>query len=255
MAVVEANGNIGRIVTETPAVDIEGLRFAYPDGRDALRGVDLRIDAGEKVALVGPNGAGKSTLLLHLNGLLQGTGGRVSILGRDAGVAKGRDLQEIRALVGLVFQDPDDQLFSPTVFDDVAFGPIYMGLARDQVERRVAEALVAVGLDGFGDRMPFHLSGGEKKRAALATVLSMRPEILALDEPSAGLDPRSRRGVIRVLTGLKQTLLVTTHDMELVREVFPRAVIMDDGVVVADGPTERIFGQPELMEKHGLEIT
>ncbi len=239
--------------TAGPAVDIRGLRFAYPDGREALRGVDLSIAPGEKVALVGPNGAGKSTLLLHLNGLLQGPEGRVNILGRDANSAKGRELQEIRALVGLVFQDPDDQLFSPTVFDDVAFGPIYMGLARDEVERRVVEALAAVGLDGFGGRMPFHLSGGEKKRAALATVLSMRPQVLALDEPSAGLDPRARRGIIRVLTGLEQTLLVTTHDMELVREVFPRTVIMDEGSVAADGPTEHIFGQRDLLEAHALE--
>ena len=246
-----------RPAAETPpsalAVDIQGLRFAYPDGREALRGVDLSIAPGEKVALLGPNGAGKSTLLLHLNGLLQATSGTVRILGRDVTASKGRELQEIRALVGLVFQDPDDQLFSPTVFDDVAFGPIYMGLPGDEVERRVSEALDAVGLEGFGGRMPFHLSGGEKKRAALATVLSMRPQILALDEPAAGLDPRARRGIIRVLQSLEQTLLVTTHDMDLAREVFPRTVIMDEGVVATDGPTDSIFSQRDLLEAHALE--
>ena len=158
------------------------------------------------------------------------------------------------ALVGVVFQDPDDQLFSPSVHDDVAFGPIYMGLPADEVEARVSEALSQVGLDGYDDRMPFHLSGGEKKRAAIASVLSMHPQILALDEPSAGLDPRARRGLIQLLDHLEQTIIVTTHDMHMVKDIFPRVVIMDGGKVVADAPTHDILSDEPLLEKHGLEL-
>ena len=243
---------------ETPraeplAIAIKDLRFSYPDGRKAVRGVDLRITSGEKVAIVGPNGAGKSTLLLHLNGLLQGEG-TISVLGREIRQGDGRVLQEVRALVGVVFEDPDDQLFSPTVYEDVAFGPIYMGLSDDEIASRVDEALTHVGLEGFGDRMPHHLSGGEKKRAAIATVLSMRPEILALDEPSASLDPRSRRGLMRLLGELSRTVVVATHDMRMVREIFPRTVIMDQGVVVADGATQFILSDQALLEAHGLEL-
>ena len=236
------------------AVSVNHLEFAYPDGRPALRGVDLCIQPGEKVAILGPNGAGKSTLLLHLNGLLHAGSGDVTILGREVREGDKRGLQEIRALVGVVFQDPDDQLFSPSVYDDVAFGPIYMGLPSDDVEARVSEALSQVGLEDYGDRMPFHLSGGEKKRAAIATVLSMHPQVLALDEPSAGLDPRARRGLIHLLDGLEQTILVTTHDMHMVKDIFPRSVIMDGGKVVADAPTQKILADEALLEKHGLEM-
>ena len=176
------------------------------------------------------------------------------ILGRELKPGNGRSLQEVRALVGLVFQDADDQLFSPTVYEDVAFGPIYMGLKPDEVESLTHEALAQVGLQGFDGRMPHHLSGGEKKRAALATVLSMRPEILVLDEPSTGLDPRGRRELIKLLSQLKQTILVATHDMHMVKEIFPRAVILDGGVVVADGPTELILRDQALLEAHGLEL-
>lgn len=237
-----------------PAVSVNDLGFSYPDGRAALRGVELSIQPGEKVAILGPNGAGKSTLLLHLNGLLHAGGGSVSIMGREVQEGDKRGLQEIRALVGVVFQDPDDQLFSPSVYDDVAFGPIYMGLPDDEVRVRVNEALGQVGLEGYEDRMPFHLSGGEKKRAAIATVLSMRPQILALDEPSAGLDPRARRGLIQLLDGLEQTILVTTHDMHMVKDIFPRSVIMDSGKVVADAPTLEILADEALLERHGLEL-
>ena len=239
---------------QNPAIAVDSLEFSYPDGRPALRGVELHIQPGEKVAILGPNGAGKSTLLLHLNGLLHGRNGAVSILGREVHEGDKRGLQEIRALVGVVFQDPDDQLFSPSVRDDVAFGPIYMGLPADEVDARVSEALSQVGMDGYEDRMPFHLSGGEKKRAAIASVLSMRPAILALDEPSAGLDPRARRGLIRLLDRLEQTILVTTHDMHMVKDIFPRAVIMDGGKVVADAPTQEILADEVLLEKHGLEL-
>ena len=246
--------NGGDIDTDAAAIDVRSLEFAYPDGRVALRGVNMRIERGEKVAILGPNGAGKSTLLLHLNGLLHGGGGEVRIMGRQAREDDKRALQEVRALVGVVFQDPDDQLFSPSVYEDVAFGPIYMGLPPDEVERRVKEALAQVGLDDYGDRMPFHLSGGEKKRAAIATVLSMRPAALALDEPSAGLDPRARRGLIRLLDGLDQTIVATTHDLHMVREIFPRSIVMDGGQVVADAATRDILADAALLDKHGLEM-
>ncbi len=239
--------------TQTRAIAVHNLEFSYPDGRPALRGVDLSIEDGEKIAILGPNGAGKSTLLLHLNGLLHGSGS-VAVLGREVREGDKQGLQEIRALVGVVFQDPDDQLFSPSVYDDVAFGPVYMGLPDEEIQARVSEALTQVGLEGYEDRMPFHLSGGEKKRAAIATVLSMRPRILALDEPSAGLDPRARRGLIHLLDALDQTILVTTHDMHMVKEIFPRSIIMDGGKVVADAPTHQILADQPLLEAHGLEL-
>lgn len=243
----------GGIDADEAAIEVRALEFAYPDGRAALRGVNMRIERGEKVAILGPNGAGKSTLLLHLNGLLHGAGD-VRIMGRHVREDDKRALQEVRALVGVVFQDPDDQLFSPSVYEDVAFGPIYMGLTQDEVDRRVKEALAQVGLDDYGDRMPFHLSGGEKKRAAIATVLSMRPAALALDEPSAGLDPRARRGLIRLLDGLDQTIVATTHDLHMVREIFPRSIVMDGGQVVADAATRDILANAALLDKHGLEM-
>jgi cobalt/nickel transport system ATP-binding protein len=230
--------------------DLEHLHFRYPDGFEALRGVDLHIDSGEKVALVGPNGAGKSTLMLQLNGTLRPEHGSVLV----AGMAVNKDtIRRVRAEVGLVFQDPDDQLFSPTVFDDVAFGPLHMGLPADEVHRRVERALAAVGMAAFAHRVPHRMSLGQRKRVALATVLSMDPSILVFDEPSAGLDPRGRRELIGLLRSLDQTLLVSTHDMRLVAEVFPRTVVMDDGLVVADGPTGGILTDAKLLEAHGLE--
>jgi cobalt/nickel transport system ATP-binding protein len=225
-----------------------GFTYSYPDGRLALRDVGLSVRQGEKVALVGPNGAGKSTLLLHLNGLLRGEG-TVSIMGRDV---MEPHLDRIRAQVGLVFQDPDDQLFSPTVFEDVAFGPLYAGLPEEEIQRRVAWALAQVGLEEYGERISHHLSLGEKKRAAIATVLSMLPQVLALDEPTSGLDPRTRRRLVGLLRELPQTMLVATHDMRLVAEVFPRTVILDGGWVVADGPTEELLADEQLLEAHGL---
>ena len=240
------------MIAET-ALEVRDLRFAYPDGREALRGVSFRLGAGEKVAILGPNGAGKSTLLLHLNGLLHGRG-EVAVMGERVVEDDKKVLARVRSLVGVVFQDPDDQLFSPTVYDDVAFGPVYMGLPQQEIDERVELALGQVGLEGYGTRMPFHLSGGEKKRAAIATVLSMRPSVLVLDEPSAGLDPRARRGLIGLLDRLEQTILITTHDMHMVKEVFPRSIIMDGGVVVADAPTAEILADQELLETHGLEL-
>jgi len=231
-------------------IKVEHLSFAYPDGHAALRDVSLTIAPCEKVALVGPNGAGKSTLMLHLNGILRSSSGTLRVCELDL---QPKNLGRVRAAVGMVFQDPDDQLFSPTVFDDVAFGPLYQGLAQAEVNARVNQALAAVGMSAYRERVSHHLSVGEKKRIAIATVLSMNPEILVLDEPTAGLDPRARRGFINLLRDLDQTMLVSTHDMRLVQELFPRTVVMDGGQIVADGPTELILNDPALLEAHGLE--
>jgi cobalt/nickel transport system ATP-binding protein len=230
-------------------IEIDSLSFAYPDGRSALRDVSLGVRPGEKVALVGPNGAGKSTLLLHLNGILRGEG-TVRVMGQEVGEPH---LARIRGQVGLVFQDPDDQLFSPTVFEDVAFGPLYAGLPEGEIRRRVAWALAQVELEGYAERVSHHLSLGEKKRAAIASVLSMQPDILALDEPTSGLDPRTRRRLIGLLHELPQTMLVATHDMQLVAQIFPRTVVLDGGWVVADGPTGELLADERLLEAHGLE--
>lgn len=232
-----------------PVVHIQDLCFSYPDGHTALRGVNLALEPGEKVALVGPNGAGKSTLMLHLNGILSGKGG-LTVAGLPLNQ---RNLPLVRAAVGLVFQNPDDQLFSPTVFEDVAFGPLHIGLPEAEVRRRVDEALQQVHMSAYKDRLSHHLSVGEKKRIAIATVLSMSPQLLVLDEPSAGLDPRARRALIHLLRELPITMLVSTHDLAMVNELFPRTVIMDDGLVVADGPTPEILSDEALLEAHGLE--
>ena len=232
------------------SVEIEGLSFSYPDGHTALRGVSLHIEPCEKVALVGPNGAGKSTLILHLNGILGGGEGVVRVAGFEV---KRENLGRVRASVGLVFQSPEDQLFSPTVFEDVAFGPIYQGLPAAEVRKRVEEALGAVHMLDYADRVSHHLSVGEKKRIAIATVLSMKPEILILDEPTAGLDPRARRSLIHLLDELEITMLVSTHDMLLVNELFPRVVVMDEGKIVSDGPTRVLLQDTALLEAHGLE--
>jgi cobalt transport protein ATP-binding subunit len=232
-----------------PTLAIEHLSFAYPDGQLALHDISLSIQAGEKVALVGPNGAGKSTLMLHLNGILGGRG-EVSVAGLKV---EKTHLAQVRAKVGLVFQNPDDQLFSPTVFEDVAFGPLHMGYPEGEVRARVDRALAQVGMHAFANRLSHHLSVGEKKRIAIATVLSMEPEILILDEPSAGLDPRARRQLIHLLRDLPITMLISTHDMWMVAELFPRMVVMDEGRIVADGPTETLMADRGLLEAHGLE--
>ncbi|MFC1997376.1 energy-coupling factor ABC transporter ATP-binding protein [Chloroflexota bacterium] len=230
-------------------VQVNDLNFAYPDGQVALQGVNLNLCEGEKVALVGPNGAGKSTLMLHLNGIL---GEKPDILISGLSLDS-KNLPIIRALVGLVFQNPDDQLFSPTVFDDVAFGPLHMGLPEDEVYQRVDQALASVGMEEFGERLSHHLSVGQKKRIAIATVLSMQPKILVLDEPSAGLDPRARRSLIQLLGELPITQLVSTHDLRMAQELFPRMVIMDEGEIVADGRTSELLADNNLLETHGLE--
>ncbi len=238
------------IQNTTPSLEIKDLHFYYPDGCEALHDISMRIDEGEKVALVGPNGAGKSTLMLHLNGILSGEG-NILISGI---VLNKNNLMLIRSKVGLVFQNPDDQLFSPTVFEDVAFGPLYMGYSDQEIRSRVTWALNQVGMQGYQDRLSHHLSVGEKKRIAIATVLSMSPSLLVLDEPSAGLDPRARRSLIRFLDELPITMIVSTHDMLMVRELFPRMIILDHGTIVADGSTKTLLADQMLLESHGLEM-
>lgn len=232
------------------SIEVENLTFSYPDGHQALDDVTLSIQPCEKVALVGPNGAGKSTLILHLNGILHGNG-RVCVAGMEV---EPKTLSRVRASVGLVFQQPDDQLFSPTVFDDVAFGPIYQGLPENEIKSRVGEALQVVGMSEYAGRVSHHLSVGEKKRIAIATVISMQPEVLVLDEPTAGLDPRARRSLINLLDELPLTMLVSTHDMLMVREIFPRMVVMDQGRIVADGDTKELLSDEQLLHRHGLEL-
>jgi cobalt transport protein ATP-binding subunit len=230
-------------------IDVKGLCYTYPDGTEALRGVDLYVAPGEKVALVGPNGSGKSTLLLHLNGILRGEG-EVCVCGHTV---DDESLGQLRASVGLVFQDPDDQLFMHSVYEDVAFGPMYMGLEKNEIGARVKDALQAVGMQAYSDRVSHHLSVGEKKRVAIASVLSMQPEILVLDEPTSGLDPRSRREFIRLLDDLEQTMLIATHDMRMVSELLPRTIVLDGGLVVSDSDTQELMSNNQLLESHGLE--
>jgi cobalt/nickel transport system ATP-binding protein len=230
-------------------IEVKDLYFSYPDGHPALHGVNMYISPGEKVALVGPNGAGKSTLMLHLNGILHDRG-EVFVCGKPV---EKETLGVVRASVGLVFQDPDDQLFSPTVFEDVAFGPLYMGMPEGEVRRSVDGALQAVDMGGFEGRVSHHLSNGEKKRVAIATVLAMDPEILVLDEPTSGLDPRSRRGLINLLRDLPQTMLVSTHDIRMVSELFERTIVIDGGEIVFDGLTMDLLSDATFLEEHGLE--
>lgn len=234
-----------------PILDVRGLAYAYPDGRQALFGVDLHVHAGERVALLGPNGAGKTTLVLHLNGILTAGAGTVAVSGMPV---EKPNLREIRRRVGIVFQDPDDQLFSATVRDDVAFGPANLGLRGAELEARVRDALEKVGMAEFADRAPHHLSFGQRRRVAVATVLAMEPEILVLDEPSSNLDPASRRELADILRSLEVTVLMVTHDLPYAYELCPRAVVLSDGVVVADGPTYEVLTDEALMRAHRLEL-
>ena len=227
-------------------IDAGGLRFRYPNGVLGLDGVDLRVTPGERVAVLGPNGAGKTTLMLHLNGLLRGEG-QLDV----AGIA---DPRELRAAVGLVFQDPDDQLFMPTVAEDVAFGPLNLGLARDDVRARVAAALAAVRMEHVLDRAPHQLSLGERRRVAVATVLAMQPRLLVLDEPSANLDPRARRELLEVLDAIDRTMLVVTHDLPFAARLCERAVILSGGRIVADGPCREVLADEDLLAAHDLEL-
>jgi cobalt/nickel transport system ATP-binding protein len=233
------------------SIETKALRFAYPDGTAVLDGVDLSVGAGERVALLGPNGAGKTTLVLLLIGVLRASGGRIRI----GGVELTDDtLDEMRRRVGLVFQDPDDQLFMPTVGQDVAFGPANFGLRGVSLAERVAWALRAVGEEHLIERAPHHLSGGERRRVAIATVLAVESEILVLDEPTSNLDPAGRRELVGLLTGLPATQLVVTHDLPFALELCPRAVIMDRGRIVADGATFDLLSDRALMSRHRLEL-
>ena len=232
------------------AVHLQGLVYRYPNGHAALAGVDLHVEHGERVALLGPNGAGKTTLVLHLNGLLRGAGSlEVAGLPVEDGT-----LGELRTRVGLVFQDPDDQLFMPTVREDVAFGPLNMRLAPGEVERQVEEALRAVRMTGAGGRAPHQLSMGERRRVAIATVLSMQPHLLVLDEPSANLDPRARRELLEVLDRIDRTMLVVTHDLPFAAQLCERAVVLSAGRIVADGPCTEILQDERLLAEHDLEL-
>jgi len=233
------------------AIRITRLSYTYPDGTKALQDIDLDVRAGERVGLVGPSGAGKSTLLLHLNGVLRGSG-TVRVLGR---AVDGGDIREIRRHVGLVFQNPDDQLFCPTVSDDIAFGPLNLGVPSVEVPSRVEKAVRDTGLEqSVKERASHHLSQGERKRVALATVLVMQPDVLALDEPTSNLDPRNRRHLIELVRDLPVTLLLATHDLEMVLELCQRTIVMDRGRVWSEGETAKVLGNAELMEEHGLEV-
>ncbi len=231
-------------------VEVKKLQHTYPDGTVALRDVSFLIHHGESVGIIGANGAGKSTLLLHLNGYLGATSGEI-VVGDDK-LCKAT-LPEIRRTVGMVFQDPEDQLFMPTVYDDVAFGPLNLNLPTAEIETRVMEALSRVEAVDLRDKPPYHLSGGEKKRVAIATVLSMLPEILVLDEPTNGLDPHARRQLIALLQAFHHTRIVTSHDLDMVLELCDRTIVLHEGVVMADGPTLEIFSNEALLKKCRLE--
>jgi cobalt transport protein ATP-binding subunit len=232
------------------SVVVENLVFAYPDGTRALDGATLRAEPGVSMGLIGPNGAGKSTMLLHLNGVLEGEG-RIEI--GDMEVCK-KNIQEIRRRVGLVFQEADDQLFMPTVFDDVAFGPLNLGLSEEEVRQRVREALSSVGLEHLAEKAPHHLSGGQKRLAAIATVLSMRPGVLVLDEPTSNLDHRSRRALIEVLASLPVTKIISGHDLEFILETCTEVCLMDGGKAVKQGEAEELLGDVDFLAAHGLEM-
>ncbi len=237
----------------TPAIEVRGLRFQYPDGKEALGGISFTVAPGECVGVIGPNGAGKSTLLLHLNGILpeehEGEP-TVYIEGRPIGK---ETLYDVRRKVGVLFQDPDDQLFCPTVFEDVAFGPQQYGIAGDALRETVRMALAKVGLEGFEQRSPHHLSGGEKQRVCLAGILACDPAILVLDEPTNNLDPRGKRGMKALLRSIPATKIIASHDLEMVVELCSRVLVLDGGRLVAEGLTLEIISDEQLMLAHGLE--
>jgi energy-coupling factor transporter ATP-binding protein EcfA2 len=241
-------------------LEVSGLSFSYPNGQRALDNVRFALRRSEILGIVGPSGAGKSTLLLHLNGLLplrpepthaSTNGAVVHVAGLSVGAA---NLAEIRRRVGFLFQDPDDQLFCPTVRDDVAFGPLNLVLSRVEVERRVVESLAAVGLEGFESRSTLQLSLGERKRVCLAGVLACKPLVLALDEPFSNLDPRARRALVDVLRRFEGSQIIATHDLDIVVELCHRVIVLDEGAIRADGPPSTVLGDEALMERHGLEV-
>ena len=239
-------------VTVKEAIIVNGLNYSYPDGTTALNDVSIVVYEGEKIGIVGPNGAGKTTLFLHLNGTIKCPDSSVIVFGQNV---KDMDVKERIRKVGIVFQEPDDQLFMPTIFDDVAFGPLNMGLDEDEVHRRVRDTLRRVGLEGFEDRVPHNLSYGQKKRAALAAVLSMEPDILILDEPTANLDPKSRADLIQIIDRLNRegvTTIIATHDVNALPELAERVYVLNQEIV-AEGSPREIFSDWELLKKNNLE--
>jgi cobalt/nickel transport system ATP-binding protein len=234
-----------------PALEVTDLNYRYPDGTEVLRDARFHIHPGERVALLGSNGAGKTTLVFHLNGIFRPQSGSVRVAGLPL---VDENLKEIRRRVGIVFQDPDDQLFMPTVRQDVAFGPANYGVEGSELETRVTDALTAVGMLEVADRPPHHLSLGQRRRVAVATVLAMRPEIVVLDEPSSNLDPASRRELADILTSLEITMLMVTHDLPYALELCPRSLVINDGRIIADGPTAEILSNRNLMKANRLEL-
>ena len=232
-------------------IEFNDVRYRYPDGVEALKGISFRITHGESVGVVGANGAGKSTLLLHMNGHLLPSSGDVTI--GDIPLTK-KTRPEIRKKVGVLFQNPDDMLFMPTVFDDVAFGPLNLGLEADKVRERVLEALQRVNASGLEDKPPHHLSGGQKSAVAIAAVIAMAPDILVMDEPAASLDPKSRRAVIRLLDSFTHSKIVASHDLDLILDVCARCLVIRDGIIVADGPTASILSDAALLDENNLEL-
>jgi energy-coupling factor transporter ATP-binding protein EcfA2 len=232
------------------AIEIDSFSYKYPDGTIALSEITLNIEHNQKVALLGPNGAGKSTLLLAMAGFVKGSG-KVLIDGLEI---NSKNLKKIRGTIGCCLENPDDQLFMPTLFDDVAFGPLNMGLSPEQVKKRVAEALETVGLSEMADKAPHHLSAGQKRAAAIATILSMSPKIITLDEPDSSLDPRNRNNLIKLLRDLPQTLIIATCNMNFAAALAERAVLLDEGRIVADGDAKKIMSDSQLMTAHGLEV-
>lgn len=238
----------------TPSLDISGLAFAYPDGNQALFGVNLKVEKGERVALLGPNGAGKTTLVMHLNGIHGAQRGEVLIAGTKVNASDKESLKKIRSQVGIVFQDPDDQLFMPTVREDIAFGPYNMGFRGAELDRIVNDALVQVGMLDFADRAPHHLSFGQRRRVAVAGVLAMKPEILVLDEPSSNLDPASRRELATILKSLDITIFMVTHDLPYALELCERSVVLSGGLIAEDSPTRALLADGEKLAKYRLEL-
>jgi energy-coupling factor transporter ATP-binding protein EcfA2 len=232
------------------AIEIENFSYKYPDGTSAIDNITLSIEYGQAIALIGPNGAGKSTLLLAMAGFVTGLG-KILIDGLQI---NRKNLKKIRSVIGSCLEDPDDQLFMPTLFDDVAFGPLNMDLKAEEVKARVADVLKTVGLDGMADKAPHHLSAGQKRAAAIATILAMSPKIITLDEPDGSLDPRNRNNLIKLLAGLTQTLIITTANMDFAAAVADRVVLLDNGRIIADGPAEKIMSDSQLMTAHGLEV-
>ena len=237
-----------------PSLEIKELAFAYPDGNQALYGVNLSIQKGERVALLGPNGAGKTTLVMHMNGIHPTSHGSIHVAGELVDSKNKESIKQIRSKVGIVFQDPDDQLFMPTVGEDVAFGPYNMGLRETELNKVVDEALELVGMSEFKDRPPHHLSFGQRRRVAVATVLAMKPEILILDEPSSNLDPASRRELADILRSLDITIVMVTHDLPYAFELCERSVILSGGIIVADNDTKVILKDQALLKSHRLEL-